>query len=121
MPSQIDKAITSLRQAHKVLSDAGSQEQFFSLAIDVGAEKWGRFFGRIEGNGFFLEFKQLEMPQEVELTVGIIRNHKGWFHRLKLSLLEFWSVFRNKTVEYTVSLSGSQLTDLKHLLRSLEP
>lgn len=115
-----DVAQAYMEAAFAVLREEGSSEKYFSMAVDVGQQSWGRFFGEFgDPNGLAIEIEKGSVPSEIGISL-VIRRRKSFWSRLKEIWTEGWAIFRNKETRYTIHLADSQLTKFKDLLRNLQ-
>lgn len=121
MSTRIDEAHSHMVMAYEILRNEGYSEKFFPLAVDVGQQHWGRFFGEFgTPYGLAIEITKSDIPNEIILSVVISRNNKSFWSRFIEAVTESWAILRNKETRYTIHLADDQLTKFKDLLRNLQ-
>jgi len=117
--TRITEAHTHLQVAYDLLKSEGVAEKFFPLAVDIGQNRWGRFFGRFGSDGgILLEFEKCSISGEIKMEI-IVRRHQFFIDRVKESISEAWHIFRGNDTSYTIHLVDEEIGKLKDMLRNL--
>lgn len=119
-PNNIDNAVRHFRSAYDELNSAGLSEKFFSLAVDVGTPRWGRFFGKFGGDkGCFIEIEKNDTPGEMIVRFGVRRYRQSLWQRVKELWKETWNIVLGRDTAFEIHLDEEQITKLKDILRGL--
>jgi len=117
----INKATDLLNEAYLSLKEQGLSEKFFPLAVNVGQEQWGVFFGHFgSDSGLSIDIYKTDTPGEMAICVSIRRYRQPMWIRIKEILREIWNVFRGHSSEYVIHLADDDVTKLKDMLRNLQ-
>ena len=116
--NKVEEAVAKIKEARRLLDEAGMKEQLFPLTVDIVSQESVRSFAKFgDDNGIFCTIGNSDAPNEVTITFGVVR--RSGIKRFWLAIREFFVELFCRRTEYKINIKDADIVELKNMLRIL--